>query len=253
MTLPVILHDSRLDDDDAPTASTTAAGDFDPLNLRDWRTFSFWKPTVLPATVDFDAGLSSPNNDYMMIWGHDLGTQGATVELRRADNAAFTGDTLVASHTPTDDKPFALHFTPQSQRFWRLRFTGTTVPTIAIAAIGAKLEFPKRLHKGFDPTMRDPQGAFNISEKGQPLGSSVEFEAWEESLEFRSVSWDFIRNTWVPAWKTNLVRRPFAFLWDRTTYPDEIHLCQRRGRYRTPHSAGQIVDLRFDVMGLALP
>jgi hypothetical protein len=39
--------------DGTPAASTTATG-FDVANLIDWRTYTKWKPSALPATVDVD-------------------------------------------------------------------------------------------------------------------------------------------------------------------------------------------------------
>jgi len=54
MALPKFFYDNRFDDA-TPVASSTAAGDFNVLNLRDWRPFTFWKPSAMPATVTGDA------------------------------------------------------------------------------------------------------------------------------------------------------------------------------------------------------
>jgi hypothetical protein len=67
MGYPTFYYDNRMDDG-VPAASSTAAGDYSPLNLRDWRPFTWWKPSAMPATVRVDCGVRR-RADYAMLQG----------------------------------------------------------------------------------------------------------------------------------------------------------------------------------------
>jgi len=67
MAKPKFLYDNRLSDA-TPVASSTAAGDYNVLNLRDWRPYTWWKPSAMPATVRVDCGLQR-SADYAILSG----------------------------------------------------------------------------------------------------------------------------------------------------------------------------------------
>jgi len=246
MGKPAILYDNRLADA-TPVVSDTAAGDFDVLNLIDWRAFSFWKPATMPATVTVDSGAAAAA-DYCLIYGHDLGTQGATVEVRGSTDNFVASNVLIDSATPTDDKPLLLIFT-SSYRYWRLRFTGANAPSIAIAAIGSMLRLPKYLPVSFDPLGRKPVGQVNNSADGHALGSIVNYEQWAADIQQRSVDWAWVRDTFEPAWKAHLLGRPFGFAWNPETCPTETYLVSRHGGFEAPHKNGQYADFKLPVIG----
>ena len=247
MGLPRFYHDSRFDDG-TPAASTTAAG-FDVLNLLDWRPYTEWQPTALPATVTVDCG-SAKAADYCVIWGHDLFTQGATLEVRGSTDNFSVSDDLVATKTPANDDPFLLEWSSVSYRYWRIRITGTTMPTLGIAAIGANLEMPKGLSEGFDPRGRKPKGVFNRSVAGMPLGRTVQYEEWAQSLTFPDITWAWIRSTWEPAWTAHLRNTPFVFAWDSASHADELVLANVNNGFTSPHRIGSLADLRISLVGL---
>lgn len=244
---PKILYENRFKDA-TPVASTTASG-YSVLNLRDWRPYTWWKPTALPATVTVDCG-SAKAADYAVVWGHDLFTQGATFEVRGSTDNFAASDVLVATKTPTSDDPFVLTWTSVSYRYWRIRITGTTMPSLAIAAVGAALEVPEYLPEGFDPLNRRIEGDFNRTNKGHPLGRTIEFEEWSERLEFDWVTWTWMRNSFKPAWDAHLRSSPFVFAWDAGDHADEIYLVNAKGEYKAPHKPGSYGTLSFDVSGV---
>lgn len=246
---PKFLYDNRLKDA-TPVASTTAAGDFSALNLRDWRPYTWWKPTALPATVTVDCATAKAA-DYAVVWGHDLFTQGATLEVRGSTDNFAASDVLLATKTPTSNAPFLLTFASVSYRYWRLRLTGTTMPSLAIAAIGAALEVPEYLKEGFDPLNRKAEGDFNRTNKGHPLGRAIEYEEWAERLEFDWVTWTWVRNSFKPAWDAHLRSSPFVFAWDAGDHADEIYLVTTKGECKAPHKPGSYATLSLDVMGVA--
>jgi len=248
MAKPKFLYDNRLNDA-VPVASSTAAGDYNVLNLRDWRPYTWWKPNAMPATVTVDCGAPKAC-DYALIYGHDLGSKAATVEIRGSTDNFGASDVLVATSTPATDLPLLLVFASVSYRYWRVRLTGAAAPSLAIAAIGAALEAPVYLEDTFSPIDRRVQGQTNRNENGHPLGRIVTFEEWSSTVTLRNVSWTWARSTFVPAWKSNLRGSPFGFIWESALYPGDVLLVQAGDEVRIPHRAGSFCDVEIDLEGV---
>lgn len=248
MARPKFLFDSRLNDA-IPVASSTAAGAYDVLNLRAWRPYLWWKPAAMPATVTVDSG-SAKASDYALIYGHDLATKAATVEIRGSTDNFGASNVLVATSTPATDLPLMLTFGSVSYRYWRVRLTGAAAPSLAIAAVGVALEAPVYLEDTFSPIDRKVQGQTNRNENGHPLGRIVNFEEWSETVTLRNVSWTWARNTFMPAWKAHLRGSPFGFIWDSALYPGDVLLVQAGDEVRIPHRAGSLCDVEISLQGV---
>lgn len=249
MSQPKLFYDDRFADA-TPVASTTdATADFAVAYLSDWRPYTFWKPTALPATVTVNSG-SAKAADYFLIWGHDLFTQGATIELRGSTDNFGASDVLVATKTPTDDEPFLVEFGSVSYQYWRFRITGVTMPTIAIAVAGAALTIPSYLPNGFDPIGREVIGSINTSKEGHPLGKTLDFEKWQTKLTFELLTWTWLRATFLPAWNSHLRSKPFVFAWESTSYGDELRLVVTDKKFDSPHRSGSYCDLTLSVFGV---
>lgn len=246
--LPKILYDNRLFDA-APVASSTAVGTFNVLNLVDWRPYTWWKPSAMPATITVDCG-SAKAADYCAVYGHDLNTQGSTLEVRGSTDNFGGSDVLVASLTPTTDKPLLLQWASVAYRYWRVRLTGATAPSLAIVAIGAALQMPRRLKAGFDPIGHKPVGLFSRSEKGHPLGMVVSFKDWSETLSFNNLDSAWMRSTWVPAWDAHLGQLPWLLAWDPVDHAEELRLVVASAGFKAGQKVGPFVDLSFDVTGI---
>ncbi len=239
--LPIFMFDNRFADN-ALTASSTAAGDFDKNYLVDWRPYTWWQPTSLPATITVTAG-TVKSVDYVLVWGHDLGTQGATLELRGSTDDFSASDVLVQSWSPSNDDPFIAILSSTDYDYWRWRITGSTVPSLAILAAGEKMELPKYLRQGFDPLGRESVGKTNTSVDGHPLGQAIDYEKWAQTITLRNVTWSWIRNTFEPAYDVHLKLKPFGFAWDPTDHATEIYLLSPAGKFQTPHKGGVKADL----------
>ncbi|MBI1397075.1 MAG: hypothetical protein GC151_13950 [Betaproteobacteria bacterium] len=248
--LPLILYESIFTDGTV-TASTTATG-FSPLNLADWRPYTWWKPTAMNADVYIDAG-AARTIDYWALFGHDLYSKGVTnVYLYGSSSAVYSPQTLVDSFVPSSDGPVVRTIASSgSWRYWRITVAGSTAPSLAIAAVGNKLQMPRFLPRGFDPILRNPVSTVNRSQAGNPLGRAIQFEEWRSELAFTRVDWSWLRATWQPAWRNHLRGSPFLFAWDVTDHADEVYLVQATGGYSAPHVGGSLAELRFEVSGAA--
>jgi len=245
---PLALYENRLRDA-VPVASTTAAG-YDVLNLRDMRDFTWWKPTALPATVTVDCG-SVKNVDYSSIYGHNLGSSGCTVEVRKSNDNFAANDVLVDTHAPADDKPILRTMASSGSRYWRYRFLNGVPPSLAIALFGVRLEFPVLgMQQEFDPLGNDIKAQYNRSVMGRGLGKVINYREWKAQLEFELVSWTWVRDTWKAAAEAWLDSEPWLFAWNPDTYPKETYHVVIDGKWDTPHRSGSICNLRVPVVGL---
>lgn len=248
MANPRILYESRFTDA-PPVASSTAAGAFNVANLTDWRDTSWWQPLVMPANVTVDSAAAAAV-DYWLVWGHDLGSTGATIELHKSNDNFVANDVLVDSVTPADDKPFARYVTTADERYWRIVVTGATAPSLAIVTVGSYLQLPAGLRDGFDPLGRTPKGRFNRSVKGHPLGRTIDYETWTTTLDFDLVAWDWVRANWLPAWAAHLKGAPFVFSWAPVNYPAELRYVNAVKGFDTPHHPGSRTGLKVELEGL---
>jgi hypothetical protein len=245
---PRFLYDNRLLDA-APAASTTAT-DYDVDNLTDMRPYSFWQPTALPATITVDCA-SAVAADFAAIAGHDLYTRRCTVEVRGSTDNFSASDVLIIKRTPSSDEPFILPFDSVSYRYWRIKITGADIPTLAIALIGVALPLPRQHQIGFDPTARSAKSQTNRSVSGYPLGKVTAYEEWAQQISIDVVTWAWIRDTWVPAWKEWLRDEPFLYAWDSTDHPREVYLVQAGSDFKTPTVSGNYAGLEFTLVGVA--
>lgn len=252
------------------TDPTSGAGGAWVLAIWDMHNLTFggedWKASTIArlrldlgdsASDDFDIDwigvFPSLSADYALVWGHDLGTQGVTLEVRGSVDNFSSDDNLVATTDPEGDAPLLLEFISAQYRYWRFKIVAgasSDNPTLGIAAIGANLEMPKGLREGFDPRGRKPKGVFNKSVAGMPLGRTVQYEEWAQSLTFPDITWAWIRSTWEPAWTAHLRNTPFVFAWDSASHANELVLANVNDGFTTPHRIGSLADLRINLVGL---
>lgn len=252
MGYPKLFFDNRLSDA-APVASSTAAGDFAAANVSDMRPYTWWQPTALPATLRVDSGAAKAA-DSLAIYGHDLFTQGATLEVHGSTDNFVASDVLIGTITPGNNNPFLLEFASANYRYWEIRITGTTMPSIAIIVLGAAFVMPKLLTAGYDPLGTNVVGQSNNNDNGTPLGAIIDFEQHKQTLTFSNVTYAWLRASWLPAWKSYLRGSPFIFGWDTVNYPAEIQLLTMdytNNPPSMPHQQGGLATLSFDVQGVA--
>lgn len=241
---PRIFYDNRFAEN-VLDASTTASGNYYAGNITDFRPYTFWKPTALPATVTVDCG-SAKTADSAFIYGHDLFTQAATLEVRGSTDNFAASNVLVSTTTPTSDSPFVLIFASASFRYWRIRITGTTMPYLAIACVGNKLEHDGIMDIQHDPIGRTLEGITNTNDNGQPLGKSINFARWSQPITWRRVSWTWLRSTFIPAYNSWLRAYPFGWQWDSSYDPAPL-LVTMGDDLQTPHRELRLADVTFTI------
>lgn len=239
---PRIFYDNRFAEN-VVVASTTATGNYYAGNITDFRPYTFWKPTALPATLDVDCG-SAKSADSAFIYGHDLFTQSATLEVRSSTDNFGASNVLQDTFTPASNNPFVRTFTSASFRYWRIRITGSTMPYLAIACVGLKLEPDGLMDLQYDPLGRELKGVTNTNDNGQPLGKSINFAYWEQPVTFKRVSWTWLRATFIPAYNAWLRAYPFGFQWN-TSVDSVPFLCRMGDELATPHYDHQQADVSF--------
>lgn len=244
--MPGFLYDNRLNEG-TPAASTTG-DDFDVLNLRDLRPYSFWRPTTLPATVTVDCGSPLPA-DFAAVCGHDLATRHCWIEIRGSTDNFSSSDVLLIKRKPDADVPLILPFASVEYRYWRIRINGQELPTLAIALIGEALRLPRRQVLGFDPVARSARTMTNQSAGGYPLGKVTAFEEWRQKVALDVVQWAWLRETWLPAWREHLRDEPFLYAWDSTDHADEVYLVTTSGEFAAPTLGGDKCSFEVEISG----
>lgn len=259
MGLPAFYFDSRFLD--GMLAASSTENGYHAQNVTDFRPYTFWKPDPAQTTSVYSltvtglpSGLQSAN--YLLIYGHTLGSVGGTtVEVLSGDDAGSLAPVAGASVVVTDDKPVLLPINAVPKAAWQVRFTkndpGDEPAETAIVALGNALEIPAGIREGFDPIGRDLEGRTNISVIGNPIGKIIDYQSWKQSLTFELLQWDWVRDTFLPAWQSHLKGTPFVFAWDPEDYPNELFLVNAGDSFTTPHRAGMITDLTVQVMGVA--
>ena len=243
----------------------TAVWDMWDLDLAggdDWKTgslveqirFDFGTGNAEQFSIDYIAVLPEISTDYGLIWGHDLASNGITCDFQYSGDGSTWGSAAIV--TPQSDKPFFAEWSLSvPRRWWRINLTEGFVtgqlPTIAIVAIGNKLELPRGFDLGFDPNARTPRGRFSTSVNGNPLGRTITHEEWQAALGVELVTWDWLRDTFEPAWLDHLRDEPYVLAWDRARYPNELNLVESLGGDRGPQRPGDWGYLAWEVKGLA--
>lgn len=115
---PFILCDNRFADA-VPVASSTASGA--AVNLTDFRPYTGWTPSALPANVVVDSGYYSIGSaDTFALFNHNLFGCSCVAEVHGSTDNFVTSDVTVLSVTPTSDASFISNFAAATYRYWKL-------------------------------------------------------------------------------------------------------------------------------------
>lgn len=252
MTTPIILHNNILLGSTL-TATDTASG-FSVLNIRDYRTYTFWQAASAGTKhITVDCGLARPA-DALGIISHNLATANATVSVASStDNIAWT--TRLTGFIPSSDRAILRTFLSASARFWRLTITTASIaPRLAVAFLGTRLTFPWPPDSPYIPYSESVEVGSSRSKKGHILGSVVKYKPIRISARFSNLTRTWVETVFTPFWDnhaSNLL--PFFYAWSLTAYPNMVfYVSVEEGMaYRTPVSVLPFVDsLELEMEGI---
>ena len=233
-----------------PTASTQATG-FEAVNANDDLTWTFWKPTAMPATWDMTFGVQ--NISYCAIAAHNFGSVLTGVQLQEWDGAAWVN--IFNAQTPTDDDPLVFLFAQRNTDRLRLRFTNA-IPTVGVIWIGSVIEFPQKcVWTGGVPFNEATESVFTdaISDGGHVLErfSTRKASSCQMTINNLSESW---AASVLPVLKTHMANRPI-FMADRpSAYPKSVTFgsqAEPLRAERTKNVLGAARTVQFNIVGNA--
>ncbi len=224
---PSFLFENRFSDG-TPTATDTASGDYDVLNIQDGRNYKlhrFLSAGTVYYTIDCGVGIAA---DTLCIINHNMyrtGGADATVSVEySSDNFVADVNEALAGFTP-DVKAFAKTFTTQSARYWRVKIVSIATTVYAgEVMLGRRVTMQRYPESGFDPDSEKIVAESNKSLGGNPLGSVIKHYEREISMNFRKITPSWITNTFKTFWDTYLKQLKAGFvMWDLTNHADEVY------------------------------
>lgn len=187
-------------------------------------TYERYTPVSMPATIQADAG-AAVACDYVGIAAHNLGTLGCTVYVESSDDRLTWTERL--SLTPADDTTIMGLFDSASARYWRVRVTGTTAPTIGVVYLGSMLTMQRTIYGGHTPLNLARVTAVrpSLSETGQWLGATQERKGFATSFAWKNLTAAWYRANFDPFVAINPRVKPFFIAWRPYSFPTEVGYC----------------------------
>ncbi len=222
--LPMILWRNVLAEG-ALVASSEAPDGF-AENALGPQTFDYWTPTAVPATLAVTLAAAEAC-DACAIFGHTLGSAGATIEVQYDSGSGWT---TVATATPTTNEALLFIFPSVTAAQWRIRITGA-VASISIAMIGKRLVVPTGVQTGYvtlDMALRVEMIA-SQSVTGQFFASRVNRKGAMTSIALATQ-----RRTWIEGDASSFIThfnegRTFAWASAPELLTRDLGYCRRAG------------------------
>ena len=227
------------------TLSSTGGGV--PENALGDNTFDFWTTSIATATIEVDLG-DAVNCDMVGIAAHNLGSEGATVEIQSSDNG--TDWTTRLTVTPTDDSAIVGVFPSVSARYWRLRVTGATV-AIGVIKLGSRIIVPSGVSLGHVAMNHSARLELltNDSVDGQFLNTRVIRRSGETTLDFGLVPALFIDTDMLEFERLYNEGRTFFYAGNPVDLPRDVGYCKRpmgASEMRPFYEGGELMQLDLE-------
>jgi len=195
--------------------------------------------------------------DALFLFGHNLGTAEASVSVESTDDEVNWTERL-AVFSPSDDHAIMKLLTSFRAASKRLKVdTVSVAPYIAVAILGVRMEFPFPPDSPYDPYNIGIESESEVSVEGNHLGDVIYYHPIAQRAVFSNPLRSFITDTYKPFWDAHgKLRKPFAWAWDLTNYPDVVYFMKlsKNARLSMPLSVGTYADaLVVDMEGVAEP
>lgn len=242
---PTVLFDSVLTRGTlvASTEATDGAGS----NATNGKTNDFWTPTALPATLETTLS-AAEECDCAAIVGHTLGTDGATLEVDYHDGATWQ---TLSTTSPTTDETIFIIFGAQTRTRWRIRITGSTIPSIAVALIGKRLSLPGGVTLSYTPIYKakDVELLSGVSRKGHFIGNRVQRRGASTTISLAPIDRSWIESNLDPFNNYFDDGGAFVFASAPSVFTKDAAYCWRgNSTLRPSHSvSGDLEDISMQV------
>lgn len=227
---PILLYNNKLLTATL-TASATASG-YDPQNVLDERTYTYWKANVAGTNYIRGAWGTAQAVDCVGIAGHNFNTVGASVYVEHSSNG--TDWIQDASFVPPNNNAIALYFTPITAAYWRLRIANSSgLPMVGVLFFGEKILFE---YPAVTPIAFWDEGIISEStqsETGNLLGSVVKFNDLILDRTFQNFTKTFFTNSIKPFWDNHgKLLKHFFYADDLVNDPALVYYCRCKGEFR---------------------
>lgn len=221
------------------TTSDEATG-YEKENAYDWLSYDWWKQNAAGTSWIRASFGSAQTADYIALFGHNLGTAGASFKAQYSTNGGSSWNDAHTAVSPSDDNTQFVEFTSQSAADWRFHVvTSGTQAIVAGVLIGQALEFQRGIRPGgfVVPSMAiNTTHKTHKSERGVFLGGSAIREGVEGKINLVDVDPSWVRTYWEPFRAHAMTPRPFVISWDPTNYNDEaVFAYAKDGRMPAPN------------------
>ncbi len=224
----------------AVLGATTQRTDAPVENISNMMEVNMWAASEaidpLYITVDLGGVNTQKAADYLVVYGHNLGSVGAAVVLQYSLDGfayidAFTAQTL------SSDTVFLREFTQTPEaRYWRLKITGCSAPPyISICIWGMKTELDYA-SASFDPYAQEASASVNMSYGGYVTGVHTQYV--ERALSLRFEDADTVLYNKVKDWWETSGLKNFFVAWENTNNPDDVFLVRPDTKFSNPLTNG---------------
>lgn len=211
------------------TASSEAT-DFQKENATDTLSYTFWRPTSLPATLEVTAS-GAQYIDYWGIAAHSLGSNGCTFNIEYYNGTAWVA--ISSAISPVTDKVIFTAFTKIYTNRVRINITsGSSIPSIGVLHCGKAFVFQRSVFIGHAPVALNPvqEYAQNISEYEFDLGRSYARKGAATNLTVNNLTPDWVRSDLYPLCE-QMITKPFFFCWRPDQFTGDSGYCWLNGNY----------------------
>lgn len=240
----------------ATLSGTTPITGGERANAVSGSTYDKWRAVEVSggAVLTFDFG-SAVNISFAALVGHNVGTLGASVQVRNSADDIIYKDAGCGNASPDDNKPIVFRMAAggDAERYWQFRFTSipsTETIVAAVAFMGHETIIPRRFYQGFAPVLTDTEVQLqsNVSIGNELLGSSVITRGSRLAAEISNVDASFIRSAdWLSFQSSFGEGKGFFFGWRPDKYPEDVHYCAREGDVIRPNNTGprDLMNINF--------
>lgn len=279
---PIILYDN-LAENSTLTASGTASN-YNVDYLKDGRTFTSWKGNNASSNSIIIDLKSEKFIGAIALAGHNLLEVSGRVKIYKSDNNvnwSLVGSEIIVTSKRVfmkmlssepggsgldglqgeallglDGEPLLpLEADNYSARYWKITFTTTAAPEIAVLFMGEFIQFEYPPEVPTIPYVEKIVANSSFSNEGHLLGIDVRYHQEETQQRFTNFSRAWYKATLKPFWE-NYGRwlKQFIYAWDFENRDEDVFYCVLNDSHiiQEPLSSGPFVDeINLDMKILA--